>query len=36
MNAIIGGGTIVAFPALIFTGISSGIGFAITAVMLYR
>jgi len=30
MNAIVGGRRIVTFPALIFTGISSGIGFAIT------
>jgi uncharacterized membrane protein YfcA len=36
MNAIVGGRTIVTFPALIFAGISFGVGFASTAVMFYK
>ncbi len=36
MNTIVGGGTTVTFPALIFTGISFGVDFAITALMFYK
>jgi uncharacterized membrane protein YfcA len=36
MSTIVGGGTIVTFPALIFTGISFGVDFAITALMFYK